>query len=171
MASPEVAGPRRAGDRYWKRPIRFHCEGTEEDEREHIALWNSIVGNDELVLYVGDFCDGNFVDLEYLHHRLNGRKILIKGNHDMIGDEWYREMFEEVVDEKSIDELNLRLIHIREALTNRRPDERVIYGHEHNYEEQPLTTSDSICVCAKWHEWKPISLAEAIRQMDAAERM
>jgi hypothetical protein len=33
--------------------------------------------------------------------------------------------------------------------------------------EPPPTTRDSICVCAKWHGWKPITLAEAIRQMDA----
>ena len=30
--------------RYWKHPFHLHCESTEEEEREHIALWNSIVG-------------------------------------------------------------------------------------------------------------------------------
>ena len=29
--------------------------------------------------------------------------------------------------------------------------------------DPPPTTGDSICVCAKWHGWKPIALAEAIR--------
>ncbi len=68
------------------------------------------------------------------------------------------------------DELNLRLIHMKEAAKDLRPGERIIHGHEHRLmSEQPITTRDSICVCAKWHGWKPITLAEAIRQMDAAQ--
>ena len=48
--------------------------------------------------------------------------------------------------------------------------ERIIYGHEHRLmSEPPVTTCDSICVCAKWHGWSPVTLAEAIRQMDAAK--
>ena len=46
----------------------------------------------------------------------------------------------------------------------------IIHGHEHRLTSgRPATTRDSICVCAKWHGWKPITLAEAIRQMDAAQ--
>ena len=30
----------------------------------HIALWNSIVGKDDLVFYIGDFCDGTDHDLQ-----------------------------------------------------------------------------------------------------------
>lgn len=33
--------------------------------------------------------------------------------------------------------------------------------------ELPPTTRDSICVCAKWHGWKEITLADAISQMDS----
>ena len=40
-----------------------HCggvlaESTKEEEAQHIELWNSVVGKDDLVLYIGDFCDG-----------------------------------------------------------------------------------------------------------------
>ena len=49
------------------------------------------------------------------------------------------------------------------------PGERIIHGHEHRLTSgRPATTRESICVCAKWHGWKPITLAEAIRQMDVA---
>ena len=144
-------------------------ESTEEEDARHVELWNGIVGKDDLVLYVGDFCDGVIADLEALHEKLNGRKILIKGNHDQLDDEWYRCMFEDVVKELRIDELNLRLVHVKEGASERLPGERLIYGHEHRWlESRPLTTPDSICVCAKWHGWKPISLAEAIRQMEAS---
>ena len=152
----------------WKYPpIR---ENTVDDDERHIALWNSIIGKDDLVLYVGDFCDGGITDLEDLSKRLNGRKILIKGNHDELDDEWYCYAFEDVVREMHIDELNLRLVHTKEEATMRIPGERLIYGHEHWLRiEPPPTTRDSICVCAKWHGWKPITLTEAIRQMDAAQ--
>ncbi|MBQ2630108.1 MAG: hypothetical protein IJG13_10570, partial [Kiritimatiellae bacterium] len=67
-------------------------------------------------------------------------------------------------------ELNLRLIHMKEAAKDLRPGERIIYGHEHRFMSEPPTTArGSIYVCAKWHGWKPITLAEAIRQMDAAQ--
>ena len=145
-------------------------EGSEEDEARHIALWNRVVGKDDLVLYVGDFCDGGVGDLEELSRKLNGRKILIKGNHDEIGDEWYHCAFEKVVTDMRIPALNLRLIHTKEEAKDLQIGERVIYGHEHRLmSEPPPTTRDSVCVCAKWHGWKPITLAEAIRQMDAAQ--
>ena len=43
------------------------------EEREHIALWNSIVGKDDLVFYVGDFCDGTGHDLQEMG--LRGREV------------------------------------------------------------------------------------------------
>ena len=157
--------------RYWKHPFHLHCESTEEEEREHIALWNSIVGKDDLVFYIGDFCDGTDHDLQEIRSQLNGRMILIKGNHDKNSDEAYRQAFEDVLEEKRIDELNLRLIHVKDKVEELRPGERLIYGHEHRgIYLRPATTSDSICVCAKWHGWKPLTLAEAIRQMDVSAR-
>ena len=142
-------------------------ESSEEEDSRHIELWNSVVGKDDLVLYVGDFCDGEIVSLEVLHKKLNGRKILIKGNHDRLGEEWYRFVFEDVVNELRIDELNLRLIHIKEEASERQPGERLVYGHDHRFwESAPVTTRDSICVCGKWHDRKPLSLAEAFRKMD-----
>ena len=154
--------------RDWKNGIL--PESTEEEEAQHIELWNSVVGKDDLVLYIGDFCDGGVGDLEELCKKLNGRKVLIKGNHDELGDEWYRCAFDDVASELRIDEHNLRLIHVKEEAKDLQPGERIIYGHEHRLmSEPPPTTSNSICVCAKWHGWKPITLAEAIRQMDAAK--
>lgn len=154
--------------RDWK--VGFLPESTEEEEAQHIELWNSVVGKDDMVLYIGDFCDGGVGDLEELSRKLNGRKILIKGNHDRLDDEWYCCAFEDVVAEIRIDELNLRLIHVKEEAKDLQVGERVIYGHEHRLmSEPPPATRDSICVCAKWHDWKPITLVEAIRQMDAAK--
>ena len=144
------------------------CESSKEQEEEHIALWNSVVGKNDLVLYVGDYSDGIVKDLDDLYRKLNGRIVLIKGNHDVLDDSIYRMAFADVVDRMYIDELKLLLVHDPETATLR-PGERMIYGHYHRgMVEPPPTTCDSVCVCAKWHGWKPITLAEAIRQMDAA---
>ena len=143
------------------------CESSKEQEEEHIALWNSVVGKDDLVLYVGDYSDGIVGDLDDLYRKLNGRIVLIKGNHDVLDDSIYRMAFADVVDRMYIDELKLLLVHDPETATLR-PGERMIYGHYHRgMVEPPPTMRDSICVCAKWHGWKPITLAEAIRQMEA----
>lgn len=154
----------------WKSQLgRVLGDSSEEEDARHIELWNSVVGKDDLVLYVGDFCDGGIASLEVLHKKLNGRKVLIKGNHDRLGDEWYRFVFEDVVNELRIDELDLKLIHIKEKASERLSGERLIYGHEHRrLESAPATTRDSICVCAKWHGWKPLSLAEAFTKMNEA---
>ena len=159
----------------WKNSPFWLRENTADDDEQHIMLWNSVVRKDDLVLYAGDFCEGEDCELdkdelEELCKRLSGRKVLIKGNHDKLGDERYRSAFEDVVNEMRIDELNIMLIHAKEEATMRLPGERLIYGHEHRLmSEPPPTTRNSICVCAKWHDWKPITLAEAIRQMDAAQ--
>lgn len=44
-----------------------------------IKRWNEVVGNDDLVYHLGDFC---FKHPELLLSKLKGRKILLKGNHD-----------------------------------------------------------------------------------------
>ena len=58
-------------------------ESTKEEEVQHIALWNSVVGKDSLVLYVGDFCHwdyarGGLADLAVVRPQLNGRIVLIR---------------------------------------------------------------------------------------------
>lgn len=47
-----------------------------------VSKWNSVVSPEDTVYHLGDCCMG-IIDksIKYLH-RLNGKKILIKGNHD-----------------------------------------------------------------------------------------
>ena len=74
--------------------------------------------------------DGIVRDLDDLYRKLNGRIVLIKGNHDVLDDSIYRMAFADVVDRMSIDELKLLLVHDPETATLR-PGERMIYGHYH----------------------------------------
>lgn len=50
--------------------------------------WNSKITAEDTVVLLGDHSwalklEESYKDLEYIHSRLNGRKILVKGNHDL----------------------------------------------------------------------------------------
>jgi calcineurin-like phosphoesterase family protein len=55
-----------------------------------IKNWNDIVSPDDLVFHLGDFqMPSDFYILNKIVTRLNGDKILIKGNHDYLDDSAY----------------------------------------------------------------------------------
>ncbi len=52
------------------------------------ANWNSMITDDDTVVLIGDHSwalklEDAYKDLEFIHSRLKGRKILVKGNHDL----------------------------------------------------------------------------------------
>lgn len=68
---------------------------TEEMDEAMIERWNAKVGPHDVVYHLGDVV----INRKYLHlvKQLNGRKILIRGNHDIFRDEDYREVgFEQI---------------------------------------------------------------------------
>lgn len=48
-----------------------------------IANWNRVVGSDDIVFHLGDFCLGGSAEWTKVLDRLNGKIYLITGNHDM----------------------------------------------------------------------------------------
>lgn len=63
--------------RYCDRPF----SSVEEMNESMIVSWNAVVSPDDTVFYLGDFSMA-FRPVETITPRLNGRKILIPGNHD-----------------------------------------------------------------------------------------
>ncbi|MEK6896477.1 MAG: metallophosphoesterase [Nanoarchaeota archaeon] len=63
---------------YAKRPFK----NVEEMNEEMIKRWNNKVGKDDLVIHLGDFGLGNKEEVASIRDRLNGKIILLKGNHD-----------------------------------------------------------------------------------------
>ncbi len=52
------------------------------------ANWNSVINDEDTVVLIGDHSwalklEEAYKDLEFIHSRLKGRKILVKGNHDL----------------------------------------------------------------------------------------
>ncbi|MEK6927051.1 MAG: metallophosphoesterase [Nanoarchaeota archaeon] len=54
----------------------------EEMNKEIIGKWNKKVGKEDLVIHLGDFALGNEEEVKAIRDRLNGKIILLKGNHD-----------------------------------------------------------------------------------------
>jgi calcineurin-like phosphoesterase family protein len=68
---------------------------TEEMDETMIERWNAKVKPGDTVYHLGDVV----INKKYLHlvSRLNGRKILIRGNHDIFGDDdYYNVGFEQI---------------------------------------------------------------------------
>lgn len=55
-----------------------------------IEMWNSVIKKDDVVFFLGDLClSSNKDKIRNWAQKLNGRKRLIKGNHDVCKDEFY----------------------------------------------------------------------------------
>ncbi|MEN3142342.1 hypothetical protein ABDF71_10030 [Ochrobactrum sp. WV_118_8] len=48
-----------------------------------VDAWNSAVRPTDIIYHLGDFCFGSAAYAKHIFRRLNGRKILILGNHDV----------------------------------------------------------------------------------------
>jgi len=64
--------------KYENRPFADANEMTEA----LIDNWNNVVKPDDLIFHLGDVFFTSAARMEYIAKRLNGRKILIRGNHD-----------------------------------------------------------------------------------------
>lgn len=66
--------------------IRFcNCpfKDVEQMNETLIANWNRVVGMDDTVFHLGDFCLGGAAEWTKVLDRLNGKIYLIMGNHDL----------------------------------------------------------------------------------------
>ena len=63
-----------------------------------IENWNEVVGANDIVFHLGDFCFGGSAEWTNILNRLNGKIYLIIGNHDLKNlRKGYYKRFEEVV--------------------------------------------------------------------------
>ncbi len=84
----------------------------EEYENKLIDNWNRVVGNDDIVYHLGDVGNLPFDELSKKIKSLNGKKILIRGNHDTEDKDFYlRCGFTEVIDGPMFYNKNVILSH------------------------------------------------------------
>jgi len=138
-------------------PLRPFTSADEMDEHM-IQAWNSVVGSKDKVYHLGDIAMCNVTKFRTIMSRLNGEKVLIKGNHDNLKLSAYAEFFKDVRACHSLD--NLLLTHIpihTESLARWRGN---IHGHLHS--NRVLANSGEIdiryfSVCAEVINYVPIA--------------
>lgn len=114
-----------------------------EDMHETIkAKWNSKITNADTVYILGDMSLTPKEELIAYVSTLRGHKILIKGNHDNVSDYRYRQLFDEIIEYKEIQDsvdgkaYNLVLCHYPIFSWKRMGKGYIlIYGHTHNSDE------------------------------------
>ena len=127
---------------------------TQEQENELIEKWNNVIKPNDIVLYNGDFCDCDVLNLIQYVKKLNGQIILIKGNHDILPLNVYNSIFKDVEDEMFLPELNLVINHIPVETSYNQ-----VYGHLHRGEiVGPLDKAHNFCSCVQANDGYPISL-------------
>ena len=103
-----------------------------------IKRWNTVVGPDDIVYHLGDFCLYTPVDqASRILNALNGScKILVRGNHDGTATRMKRVGFNMVCDRVTVSfrRKRLLLIHDVSDVTARDYDDHdvILFGHSHN---------------------------------------
>ena len=122
--------------KYCHRPF----ESRSQMDQTLIKNWNEVVPEDGIVVHCGDFMLPHKDDIkEYIHYlnQLNGRVLLLRGNHDRAGLDWENEKLIAVRDQAMVivDGVKIFAQHYPCAAFN---GDYHVYGHVH-------TLSDGIC--------------------------
>lgn len=132
-----------------------------------VENWNSVVENNDTIFVLGDFFDfSNCTETQAIEilNRLNGRKILIVGNHDKGYEEFYRSNGVEVIDYTIVKDGFWFLSHEPMFVTEAAPYAN-IFAHVHTNPMYRTVSSRSFCASAERHDYTPVPLSEAKRMV------
>lgn len=115
-------------------------ENVDEMNEQMITRWNSLVDKNDTVYYLGDFAIEKHnmkiakEKLSVILLRLNGRKILVQGNHDEAYLNFYRDYFDCITSylEISLDDRRVVMCHYPfEEWRDSRKGSLHLHGHLH----------------------------------------
>lgn len=137
-------------------------DNPDEMDEFMVDAWNKVVRPKDKVYHLGDVVI-NRRDLKTLH-RLNGDKILIKGNHDIFKLEEYTPFFRDIRGCHVLNGIILTHIPIHESNLGRFGVN--IHGHLHHrrvMKKDPYSNCEIVdvryyCVCVEQTNFSPISL-------------
>lgn len=124
-----------------------------------INNWNSIVTKDDTIYHLGDFCLSSDDEIKNVFNRLNGNKILIRGNHDRKPVKFYEEISFKVLTHAPIilDEYKVMLSHVPLPDTKIKSGYINLHGHIHN---KIIGDDKHINLSVDAINYKPISIEE-----------
>lgn len=143
----------------WRLPKPF-AVFSQDQEKELIEKWNSVVDKDDLIYYNGDFSDaGTIIELCHYVDLLNGNIILVQGNHDKFPIEVYKAIFKDVATEVVLEDLDLTIHHCPQAVSTKHE----VFGHLHRGES--LEKMTGFCSCVQKNDGYPISLERVMMSL------
>jgi len=142
--------------KYDNRPFK----DTQEMEFDIVSKWNKTVKEDDTVYHVGDFGFGPMESQRAILEKLNGTKILIRGNHDGSQTRNEKMGWRFVCDGLFINlgGLNVLLCHDPDMVP---ADTFLVHGHTHRVSDRP----NHFCVSCNLHNYLPVSENQIIKQL------
>jgi calcineurin-like phosphoesterase family protein len=130
-----------------------------------VQAWNERVRPQDKVYHLGDVVIGR-KSLKIME-RLNGDKVLIRGNHDIFKDEDYRRHFRSLRGYHVLNGMILSHIPIHEESLGRFGVN--IHGHLHYQRVQKAGVIDPRyhCVCVEHTDFAPILLEDVVKRIEA----
>lgn len=135
-------------------------KSVEEMDEHIISQWNSVVRDCDTVYHLGDVV----ISKKHMHklYRLNGKKRLIRGNHDIFDDSLYHEHFKRLLGVKVFPKHGAICTHVpihpnqlqRRFVVN-------LHGHMHNHrvlDQFGKIDSRYINLCGEHWDYIPQSL-------------
>ncbi len=137
-----------------------------------------MVSEDDIVIHLGDFGMCNKEVATMILSRLNGHKILVKGNHDNHSDQWFLDAgFEEVYKWTQTTTASGEIVllthqpyKVPEEIKNKYKYH--LYGHVHGKGNEPglypTVALNGACMCVERWDYKPVKLEDVIKLCKSA---
>lgn len=140
-------------------PLRPFSNAEEMNE-EMVRRWNSVVSPSDTVYHLGDVV----INKKFLPilNRLNGKKKLIMGNHDIFGFKEYAKYFYDIVAYRVFPKERIILSHIPLSIDSLERWNYNIHGHLH---DNILEDSRYINVSVERINFTPLNLDELFREL------
>lgn len=141
--------------------LRDPFKNSDEADEMMIERHNKVVSDNDRVYFVGDFCFSK----KHIHKagRLRGKKVLIKGNHDILELKEYLPYFEDIRGVHQFDGMVITHIPVHEQSLGRWGFN--VHGHLHSHRVMMPGASDGIDhryfnVSVEQLDYTPISLEQ-----------
>jgi calcineurin-like phosphoesterase family protein len=141
------------------------------DEMNNVLIknWNSVIARDDIVYILGDFCFGNKTRLKEIVSALNGRKILVLGNHDKLTKTAYYEAgFETVTKSPIIVDADFILSH--QPIQGDMGKFFNIHGHRHKLPTEAQCSPRHFDIGVDDHNFFPHKLDKVEKTLYRGER-
>jgi calcineurin-like phosphoesterase family protein len=149
---------------YTKRPFTH----ADEMDRELIKKWNNVVKKDDTIYILGDFTLSHNKDyIKGLCNQLNGKKILILGNHDTRHPKDYIQCgFYAAIRAPILYGTNVVLAYSPPHVDEMIDGLSYIHGHTHN-KPHPLDQHPKvICVSIELTDYQPVELNDILKRLN-----